>query len=152
MSERWTKREKDFCRLVVENGGDKLKAYQDAGYSQSMHILKQHTQADKLFNKPKLNLKIQELQKEADEIAKERFSISIEERLRRLDHLYKCGSEELINAQGIKGYQNLAVAVKTVEVMNSMLGSGEDEETADPLNITFSVSPPVKDIRVTRGS
>ena len=117
-----TKKETDFCRLVVENGGDKLNAYQVAGYSQNMSSTNQCIQADKLFNKPKLALKIDELQKAADSIAEEKFSISVEERLKRLDFLYQCGIEESSTPQGAKMYQNLSVAKQSIEVMNAMLG------------------------------
>ena len=133
-----TKKEADYCSFVVENGGDKLGAYQAAGYSQNMSTTNQCIEADKLFNKPKLALKIAELKKKADSIAEEKFSISVEERLRRLNFLYECGIEESSTPQGAKMYQNLSVAKQSIEVMNAMLGV-VDSGDVKPVKVQIGV-------------
>lgn len=133
-----TKKESDFCAFVVENGGDKLGAYQAAGYSQNMNTTNQCIQADKLFNKPKLALKIDELQEKANSIADEKFSLSVQERLNRLNFLYNCGIEETFLAHGAKTYQNLSVAKQSIEVMNAMLGVS-DSGDVKPVKVQIGV-------------
>lgn len=76
-----------FAVNVVANGGDKVKARADAGYSTKMKMVSQGVDADKLFNHAKISLRIAELQKEKDAIAKKEFQIDAEYVLRRLKQI-----------------------------------------------------------------
>ena len=59
-----TGKENAFCEAYVLHKGDKVKAYVDAGYSTKMSNAAISVQADKIYNKPKINLKITSLSNE----------------------------------------------------------------------------------------
>lgn len=56
-------KEELYCQSYILSGGKKSKAYEDAGYSMKMSKAKIATEADKIFNRPNVTLKIKELQK-----------------------------------------------------------------------------------------
>ena len=149
---RLTEREEAYAQDIVLNGGVKLKAYQSAGYSQTMDVAKQSIAADKIYNRANVKLRIKELRSKADSIASEGFSFSVKDRLQRLDDLYNMGVEEVTSERGIKSYQSLAVAKQSLEVMNAMLGVGDEGSQSESLTIEFKVNSPVTDVRVTSGT
>jgi len=141
-----------FACNVVLNGGDKVKARVDAGYSTKMTKASQGVDADKLYNHAKISLRIAELQIEADKIAKETFTITVEQRLKLLDDVTKAGMETYLDQQGNTRRENLAAVTSSVKVMNEMLGvNGGDDKDPESLNITFTVKDPVGDIKITKG-
>ena len=140
MTKRLTEKEESFCQGIAKLGEDKkVEAYKASLYSQSLNSPAMGVQADKLFNKPNINLRIRELQRKSDKIAEEKFTITIEERLRRLDFIYHAGIEEFQNAQGIKGYQNLSVARQSIETLNAMLGVSTSSNVK-PVKVQIGVS------------
>jgi len=58
-----TDKEELYCQSFVLSGGKKIKAYEDAGYSMKMGKAKAAIEADKIFNRPNVTLRIKELQK-----------------------------------------------------------------------------------------
>lgn len=80
-------RQEAFAVNVVKNGGDKVKARAEAGYSTKMSKASQGVDADKLYNHAKISLRIAELQKEKDAIAKREFQIDAEYVLKRLKQI-----------------------------------------------------------------
>ena len=67
MKSNLTSKEERYAKAYVKNSGDKVQAYKDAGYSLKLNSAQMSTQADKLYNKPKINLRIKrELQKMSD--------------------------------------------------------------------------------------
>ena len=133
-----TAKEEAFAQEVVLNGGNKLQAYKVAGYSQTMDVAKQSIAADKIYHRANVALRIKGLQAKADEKANESFSISVTERLKRLDDLYRMGTEEVLNERGIKSYQNLSVAKQSLEVLNTMLGIS-DKGDVKPVKVQVGV-------------
>jgi len=120
-----TKREESFVQAILRLGDDKkLDAYRASDYSQKLSTPAMSAQAHKLYNKPIINLRIRELQGKAVEIADKKFTISVEERLRRLDAIYKAGIEKYLTQTGER-YENLAAAKGSIETMNAMLGTSE---------------------------
>lgn len=145
-------RQEAFAKEVVLNGGDKVKARAAAGYSTVMSMASQGVDADKLYNHAKISLRIAELQTEADKIAKERFTVSVEKRLEWLNEVANAGLSTYSDMQGNERRENLAATTSAVKVMNEMLGiGGEDEDTGKAISISFNVSEPVGDVKVTRG-
>ena len=141
-----------FAVHVVQNGGDKVKARADAGYSMNMSKPSQCVDADNLYNHPKISLRISELQIEADKIAKAKFTISIEQRLEWLNEVALAGLETYSDQQGNQRRENLSATSGAVKVMNEMLGvGGDDNDTGKAISISFNVSEPVGDVKVTRG-
>ncbi|AUR88547.1 terminase small subunit, partial [Vibrio phage 1.115.B._10N.222.49.B11] len=148
-----TKREEAFCQNIAKYGEkEKVKAYTDAGYSTNMSNAAIHVQADKLFNKPKLSLRIKELRSKVMEKVEERFTISVEWRLQKLQEIIDAGLSKYKDGNGQARREGLSAAKGAIETINSMLGTGgEDEDKGEKLNITFNVSEPVRDVKVTRG-
>lgn len=109
-----TGKENHFCEAYVLHKGDKVKAYTDAGYSVTMSKAAIAVQADKVYNKPKIRLKIEELQK----VAVKSFVWSKEEKLRKLQKVVErcsCDDEE-------KGMLNAAAVVSALKEHNVMQG------------------------------
>lgn len=130
-----------FAQAVVKNGGDKVQAYKDAKYSGNLNPNAMGVQADKLFNHPKISLRISELQKEADKVAKKAFSISVEWRLKALKGIHDAGISQYEDGNGVKRYENLAASNAAVKTMNEMLGvnDGDEENKALPITVTIGV-------------
>jgi len=133
-----TAKQEAFAIAVVDNLGDKVAAYKTAGYSQKSSYAVMGTDADRLYNLPKISLRIKNLQAAAKDKLIERFTVSLEERLRRLDNLYHLGVEEVVNERGVKSYQNLSVAKQSLEVLNTMLGIS-DKGTVKPVKVQVGV-------------
>lgn len=125
-----------FAVNVVKNGGDKVKARKDAGYSTAMTKASQGIDADKLFNHARISLRIAELQVVADKVAKESFSISVEWRLKRLKEISDAGVSQYKDAQENMRYENLAASKGAIETINNMLGVKESNNAElKPINI-----------------
>ena len=134
-----TAKEELFAQAYIERTGDKVQAYKDAGYSLKLNSAAMAVQADKLYNKPKINLKIQELQKKADKIANEKFSISVEKRLKWLEQIVEAGLSDYTDAQENNRKENLAASKGAIETMNSMLGVSEKGDKVKPVKVVVGV-------------
>ena len=143
-------KQEKFAQEVVLNGGDKVKARAAAGYSTKMSNPSQGVDADKLYNHAKISLRIAELQIEADKIAKEVFTISVEQRLRWLNEITVAGLSTYEDQGGNKRRENLSASTGAIKTMNEMIGVSDGEsESAPSLEITFNVKQPVKDVKIT---
>jgi len=144
-----TAKQELFAQAYIERTGDKVQAYKDAGYSLELNAASMSVQADKLYNIPKINLRIEELQAKADKIANESFSISVKQRLEWLKEITMAGLGDYIDQHGNKRRENLAASRSAIDTMNAMLGVNDDSsETAQPLSITFSVNQAVNEVKV----
>jgi hypothetical protein len=132
-------RQEAFAKEVVRNGGDKVKARAAAGYSTAMSMPAQGVDADKLYNHAKISLRIAELQKEADKIAKEKFSISIEQRLRWLLEIKEAGMSSYSDQLGNERRENLNAANAAIKTMNEILGTDEQGDGVKPVKVIIGV-------------
>lgn len=80
-------RQEAYAQEVVRNGGDKVAARLSAGYSEKMSSAAQSVDADKLFNHPKISLRIKELQAVKMEVAEKQFQIDAGYVLRRFKEI-----------------------------------------------------------------
>ena len=106
-----------FAQEVVKNGGDKVKARADAGYSVKMSNPSQGKDADDLYNHPKIAPRIAELQLEADKVAKESFSISVEWRLKALKNIHDAGVTRYKDGNDVSRYENLAASSRIARLV-----------------------------------
>ena len=144
-----TLKQEAFAKEVVLNGGDKVAAYSKAGYSMKGNSNTVSKTADELFNNPNVSPRIEQLQKVADKIAKESFTITVKQRLEWLKEIAEAGLGTFTDAQENKRRESLTAARSAIETMNTMLGVNDDSsETAQPLTITFEVSQPVNTVKV----
>ena len=142
MTKRLTPKETLYAELVVSNGGDKVKAYEGAGYSMKMSMAAIAVQADKIYNKPKVNLKITTLQSIADKVAEEAFEITIEQRLRWLKDVADAGLRIQAISKGedvVEQCENLPAVTGAIKVMNEMLGTDPKAEDAKPVKVFIGV-------------
>ena len=80
-----TKYQEAFAKEVVLNNGDKVAAFKKSGYKWETYTQAAlAVQADKVFNHPNVNLKIQKLQSEKEKVAKKEFQIDAEYVLGRM--------------------------------------------------------------------
>ena len=56
-------KEEKFAQAIINTAGDKVKAYKAAGYSLQLTAPQMSTQADKIYNRPNVSLRIKQLQK-----------------------------------------------------------------------------------------
>ena len=144
-----TDKQEKYAQAVVLNGGDKVSAYKEAGYSVSMTVAAICVQADKVHNMPKVALRITVLQSDASVIAKESFTISVEQRLRWLNKITLAGMETYKDQGGNERRESLTASTGAIKTMNEMLGVSDDSsENAEPLQIVFNVSNAVKEVKV----
>ena len=149
-----TVKEESYCQGIAKYGRKaKVKAYTEAGYSTNFSENAIGVAAARIYNKSKISLRIDELMETVKEVAKEKFSISVEWRLGRLKAISDAGITKYKDANETERFENLAASNAAVKTMNEMLGTtdGDDDNKGDPLSITFSVSSPVKEVKVTRG-
>lgn len=131
-----------FAVNVVVNGGDKVKARKDAGYSTAMSKASQGVDADKLYNHAKISLRIAELQLEADKVAKEKFSITIEQRLMWLKEVAEAGLTKQLITKGddvVEQRENLPATTGAIRVMNEILGTDEQGDATKPVKVFIGV-------------
>lgn len=84
--------------------------------------------------------------------AESKFSITVEKRLQWLQEIVEAGLGTYHDNNGNARRENLAAAKGAIEVLNDMLGTGDDDaEKGESLEITFQVSAPKRDIRITKG-
>tara|TARA_R110000782_G_scaffold244363_2_gene331148 strand:- start:679 stop:1110 length:432 start_codon:yes stop_codon:yes gene_type:complete len=132
-------RQEAFAKEVVINGGDKVKARLAAGYSAGMNSASQGVDADKLYNHPKISIRIAQLQKEAIKIAKEKFSISIEQRLRWLSEIRSAGMSSYSDQLGNERRENLNASNAAIKTMNDILGVDDSGDGVKPVKVIIGV-------------
>lgn len=77
-----------YAQEVVLNGGDKVAAYKASGWKwENFTSNTLSVESDKKYNHPKISLRIAELQKIKDEVAKDEFKIDSGFVLRRLKEI-----------------------------------------------------------------
>lgn len=145
------KRQEKYAQEVVLNGGDKVAAFKSSGWKwKNFTSNTLSVEADKKYNHPKISLRIAELQNHAKEVAKEVFTISVEQRLRWLNEITEAGLSTYVDQGGNKRRENLSASTGAIKTMNEMIGvSKDDDDNAPSLEITFQVKQPVKEVKIT---
>jgi phage terminase small subunit len=134
-----TAKQEKFANEVVLNGGDKVAAYKSSGYSTNMKSDAISVKADEVYNNGKVSVRIAELQKIADEKAKEVFSISVEQRLKWLNEVANAGLSKYIDPAGNERRENLTAVTGAVKTMNEMLGVSDSTGGTKPVKVIVGV-------------
>ena len=134
-----TSKEESFAQAFIAANRDLIQAYRKSEYSQKLTADQMSVQANKLFNKPKINLRIAELSKKVNDIAEKKFTITIEQRLRWLNEIVDAGLEDLKMADGTYKRQNLPAAKAAIDTLNNMLGTDEASGTVKPVKVMIGV-------------
>ena len=82
--------------------------------------------------------KVKELQKTVNNIAKKKFTITVERRLRWLEEIVSAGLATYNDASGGSRRENLAASKGAIETLNTMLGIDENSETK-PVKVFIGV-------------
>jgi len=133
-----------FCMAYHQNGGNGQKAAEEAGYKAT----NARQTASQLLTLPYIEEKLESLRSEV----KEAYSVSIEKRLRILEKVTDMGFREQFDQHGNAKSENLNAVVAAVKELNAMCGIDEEKEEAKSLNISFSVSDAVSEIKVTNAT
>lgn len=127
-----------FACNVVLNGGDKLKARADAGYSVKMTKASQGIDADKLFNHARISLRIAQLQEKQDIIAENEFKIDSEYVLRRLKEIDDLDVIDILK-DDLSGFRLLSewpkvwrTSISSID-MKRMISKGDIETIIDKI-------------------
>ena len=146
-------REERFCQAIAKYGErEKVKAYEEAGYSMNMSKAAIGVQADKTFNKPKISLRIKELRSIVKAEQEKAFKYTVEWRLEKLEEIIDAGLSTYLDATGNPRREGLAAAKGSIDTMNAMLGvSDNEDDIGESLTINFNVSDAVRDVKVVRG-
>ena len=131
MTKKLTPKETLYAELVVSNGGDKVKAYKGAGYSTNMSMAAICVQADKIYNKPKVNLKITTLQSIKNKVAKEEFEIDAKWVLGELKAIHELDILDIMS-EDLKSFRALSewpkiwrTSISGIDIM--AISNGEDD-------------------------
>ncbi len=129
-----------FCQAIAKYGRkEKVKSYKEAGYSLNMSEAAIQVEADKMYNNPKLSLRIDELCQKVAKVAEKKFTVSVEQRLKWLQDIAEFGMEEIVDAQGVTKRQNLQASRSAIETLNTMLGTSEDSGKTKPVKVFVGV-------------
>tara|TARA_R110000744_G_scaffold14616_5_gene41450 strand:- start:116 stop:547 length:432 start_codon:yes stop_codon:yes gene_type:complete len=134
-----TSKEESFAQAFIATNRDLIQAYRKSEYSQKLTADQMSVQANKLFNKPKINLRIAELTKKVIDIAEKKFTITIEQRLRWLNEIVDAGLEIVVDASGVAKRQNLPASKSAIDTLNNMLGTDEASGTVKPVKVLIGV-------------
>ncbi len=128
-----TEREEIFAREVVSNCGKKVKAYEYAGYSMNMSTQVIGCQAEKVFNRPHVAIRINELQALKKEVANKAFAIDAKYVLSRIHEIDQLDIIDIIK-DDMSGFRPLnewpkswRISISSVDMRKIIRHSGDNE-------------------------
>ena len=98
-----------------------------------------NSRASEFHKRSEVLVRISELTVKTREIAEEKFSISVEERLGMLKDIYDAGMSTYLDMQGNKRRENLGASKSSIDTLNSMLGTDEDAGKVKPVKVMIGV-------------
>jgi len=137
-----------FIKAYLVNGQNGAQAAIQAGYAETSA----HVTANKMLRIPYIEETLKQKQQEISKAACEAFSISLEQRLQWLGQIVTTGLRETNDIQGNLKAENLQASTSAIKELNAMLGTTDNESDAQSLNINFSVSQAVAEVKVTNAT
>ena len=127
-----TDKEELYSQSYVLSGGKKIKAYEDAGYSMKMGRVKAAIEADKIYNRPNVTLRIKELQKGRTEtiIKSKEAKLLILEKI-----MDKCSRDD-----DEKGVLNATAVTAAIKEHNLMQGDNAPIETTNNIKVSDTLA------------
>lgn len=138
-------KEEAFAQAYVLGGcSDATAAWRIAHPASKAKPETQHSKAYLMLKKGQVKARIKHLQKKAAVKAEEKFTVSVEQRLKWLEEVAKAGLDKYQDANGQSRRENLAATRAAVQTLNEMLGiaEGEGDEKSTPLEIKFTIAQP----------
>ncbi len=133
-------REEAFAKAFVLNGGNATEAYRESHPKSKAKATTQHEEASKMAKRPHVRTRITQLKKQAKQKAEEKFTVTVEQRLKWLNDIVKMGMGEWEDKYGNRRSENLAAAKGAIETLNDMLGTVDGKDTTrQSFNLTLRV-------------
>tara|TARA_R110002051_G_C8718345_1_gene496355 strand:+ start:51 stop:476 length:426 start_codon:yes stop_codon:yes gene_type:complete len=132
MARSLSDKEEQYAVAYVLQGGGKVKAYESAGYSLKMSKASISTQADKIFKKPHVSLRIKELQAASNSVVIQ----SKIDKLLLLEQVYKA----CMALDPDKGMVNAPSAIAAIKEHNLMQGDNAPIITEGILKVSGSLA------------
>lgn len=147
-----TAKEEAFAQAYVLGGcSDATAAWRIAHPLSKAKPETQHNKASIMLKKGEVKVRIRQLQKKAAAKAEEKFTISVEQRLKWLQEVALAGLGIYHDQGGNERRENLAATRAAVQTLNEMLGiaEGEGDEKSAPLEIKFTIAQPKGNVTTT---
>ena len=142
-----TAKQEAFAKEVVLNGGKKADAYKKHYSVSGMGAASISVEADKLYNHPKVSLKIKELQDKASKKAEESFLWSTEDRLKMLFEIASvCAASKSDDETGELKLINPTAAISAIDQANKMTGDHAAIKQKTELTGELEISKPKEEI------
>lgn len=124
-----------YCTEYM-NTKDQTKAWLTAFPESTAKPETVHTNASRFHKIPKVRARIAQLSAIAVNVASEKFSITVEQRLRWLKDIAEAGMGTYADSTGSLRRESLTAARSAIETMNTMLGTKEEsDEVIKPIPI-----------------
>ena len=137
MKAKLTDRQEAFAQAVVRNGGDRVAAFTEAGYSTKGNPNTLKTSAATIFHKPKVFERIEHLQAIASKKVERKFATTVNDRIGHIMDVITAGKATYTDKFGNERPENLLAVNNAIRLLNEMLGTGRDEEKNTPIVINF---------------
>lgn len=140
-----TAKEEAFAQAYVLGGcSDATAAWRIAHPLSKAKPETQHSKAYLMLKKGQVKARISQLKKKAAVKAEEKFTISVEQRLKWLEEVAVAGLGIYEDSNGKQRRENLAATRAAVQTLNEMLGTSpeEGEDKSTPLEIKFTIAQP----------
>lgn len=147
-----TAKEEAFAQAYVLGGcSDATAAWRIAHPLSKAKPETQHSKAYLMLKKGQVKARIKQLQKKAAAKAEEKFTISVEQRLKWLQEVALAGLGTYHDQGGNERRENLAATRAAVQTLNEMLGiaEGDGDEKSAPLEIKFTIAQPKGNVTTT---
>tara|TARA_B110000902_G_scaffold258486_1_gene328309 strand:+ start:398 stop:826 length:429 start_codon:yes stop_codon:yes gene_type:complete len=136
MKSKLTSKEESFAQAYIFHKEQLIEAYRHSEYSQKLNPKQMSVQANKLFKKPSISLRIKSLQLKASNIAEKKFTITVEQRLEWLKTIVDAGIATYEDSTGANRRESLTAARGAIETMNTMLGVVDNKDNKiEPIKI-----------------
>ena len=136
MKGKLTSKEESFAQAYIFHKEQLIEAYRHSEYSQKLNPKQMSVQANKLFKKPSISLRIKTLQLKASDIAENKFTITVEQRLEWLKTIVDAGIATYEDSTGANRRESLTAARGAIETMNTMLGVVDNKDKKiEPIKI-----------------
>ena len=136
-----TAKEEVFAKEYVLGGcSDATAAWRKAHPLSKAKPETQHNKASLMLKKGEVKIRIKQLKKKSIDIAEEKFTITVEQRLRWLDEVAKAGLSTYLDQGGNERRENLSATRAAVQTLNDMLGTVDGKDTTrQSFNLTLRV-------------
>lgn len=136
-----TAKEEVFAKEYVLGGcSDATAAWRKAHPLSKAKDSTQYTKASLMLKKEEVKKRIRQLKKKSIDIAEEKFTITVEQRIRWLEEVAKAGLATYEDGNGKQRRENLSATRAAVQTLNEMLGTVDGKDTTrQSFNLTLRV-------------